>query len=79
VYVGAAAAADGSAATGRVYAWVLAPDGGTPLSLAPDSVSAAEGSPFGYTVSWRGLDTGRRWLAAIGYDGTSRQTLLEIR
>jgi hypothetical protein len=79
VYVSAATAADEVAATGRLYAWVLGADGGTPLTVSPGTVGATAGSPFGYRVSWQGLDTGSRWLAAIGYDGTTRRTLLEVR
>ncbi len=80
VYVTATSVGSGADATGELYSWVLGPDdGGKPLSFNPDTVGAAAGSPFAYTASWEGLGTTERWLAAIGYEGSSHQTLLEVR
>ena len=66
-------------ADARLYSWVLSPDGGTPFTLTPDTITAGAGSAFDLTASWTGLDPNLRWLGRIGFEAASRSTLLEIR
>lgn len=79
VYVSAASADNGVTADARLYSWVLGADGGSPLTVSPDTVTAGGGSPFDLSASWQGLDPSMRWLARIGFEGASRSTLLEVR
>ncbi len=85
VYVHAVSAT-GDVTLGTLTGWVVrdAPNpagaGETrrPVKVSPSPVGVTGGRTFEVKVSWPELDTSRRWLAVISYDGSGRHTFLTV-
>ena len=78
LFVHAAEAGNGSAATAQLTTWVVGRGGGSALTVTPGASATRPGGEFGYTVSWDDLDPTQRWLGVVRYPGTERRTLVRV-